>query len=171
MVRSQQTQTNIFQQASAGNRTRITSSPVSSSPTTVYTTQDELKVKAVGLVDNTELSHIEHRRILGRRAINCDCPRHSFAVLLICDFANSRTYGVARDRGLCTHESRDHLEERWLAAWLFRSWFCTDDKSAKMCSRFCHRQKDAGGRACADRFSYQITVPETVGRRCESLII
>ena len=93
----------------------------------------------------TELSQIEHRRILGRRAINCDCPRHSSAVLLICDFANSRTYGEAWDRGLCTHESRDHLEERWLAAWLSRSWFCTDDKSAKTRSRFCHRRKDAGG--------------------------
>ena len=119
----------------------------------------------------TELSQIEHRRILGRRAINFDCPRHSSAVLLICNFANSRTYGEAWDRGLCTHESRDHLEERWLAAWLSRSWFCTDDKSAKTCSRFCHRRKDAGGRECADRFSYQITVPESVRRRCESLLI
>ena len=56
-------------------------------------------------LDNTELSQIEHRRILGRRAINCDCLRHSSAVLLICDFANWRTYSVARDRGQCTHES------------------------------------------------------------------
>ena len=56
----------------------------------------------------TELSQIEHRRIVRRRAINCDCPRHSSAVLLICDFANWRTYGVARDRGQCkncTHVS------------------------------------------------------------------
>ena len=53
----------------------------------------------------TELSQIEHWRILGRRAINCDCPRHSSAVLLICDFAHLRTYGVAWDRGQCTHES------------------------------------------------------------------
>ena len=45
MVRSQQTQTNIFQQASAGNRTRITSSRQQLSH---YTTQDELK--AVGLI-------------------------------------------------------------------------------------------------------------------------
>ena len=47
-----------------------------------------------------------------------------------------------------------HLEERWLAAWLSRSWFCTDDKSAKSRLRFCHRRKDAVGRACADWFSY-----------------
>ena len=26
---------------------------------------------------NTELSQIEHQRILGRRAINCDCPHYS----------------------------------------------------------------------------------------------
>ena len=45
-----------------------------------------VSVCAVGLI--TELSQIEHRRILGRRAINCDCPRHSSVVLLICDFAH-----------------------------------------------------------------------------------
>ena len=79
-----------------------------------------------------------------------------------------RTYGVAWDRVQCT---MSHLEERWLVAWLFRSRFCADDKSAKTRSRFCHRRKYARGRACADRFSYQITVPESVRRRCESSLI
>ena len=64
-----------------------------------------------------------------------------------------------------------HLEECWLAAWLYRSRFCADEKSAKTRSQFCHRRKDAGGRACADRFSYQITVLESVRRRCESLLM
>ena len=36
--------------------------------------------------DITELSQIEHRRILGRRAINYSDCRHSSTVLLICDF-------------------------------------------------------------------------------------
>ena len=57
MVRSQQTQTNIFKQASAGNGTRITSSPVSRQQLSHYTTQDELK--AVGLLfDNIKNSAI-----------------------------------------------------------------------------------------------------------------
>ena len=55
-----------------------------------------------------------------------------------------------------------HLRERWLAAWLFCSWFCTDHRSAKMhCQeqKFRQEREDAeGGRACAVRFSYQITV-------------
>ena len=54
----------------------------------------------------------------------------------------------------CTCPTWRHLQEHWLAAWLFRSWFCTDDKSAKTCSWFWQEQKDAGGRACADQFSY-----------------
>ena len=77
-----------------------------------------------------ELSQIEHQRILGRRAINCDCPRHSSV--------------VAWDRVLRTRESPRRLEERWLVAWLFfRSWFCTDDKSANL-NCYCQEQKDAG---------------------------
>ena len=64
-----------------------------------------------------------------------------------------------------------HLQERWLAAWLFRSWFCTDDKSAKTSSWFWQERKDAGGRACADRFSYQITVLESVRRPCTLLCV
>ena len=48
---------------------------------------DDVVVVVVVYYDNTELSQIEHRRILGRRAINCDRPRHSSVVLLICDFA------------------------------------------------------------------------------------
>ena len=119
-------------------------------------------------VPNTELSQIEHRRILGRRAINCDCPRHSSVVLLICDFAHERTYGVAWDRGQCTHESPRRALIGCLTAWLFLSWFCT---AAKTRSWFCQVQRDAGGRACADWFSYQITVPESVCRRCESSLI
>ena len=123
----------------------------------------------------TELSQIEHRPILGRRAINCDRPRHSSTVLLICSFADWRRTVVTEQWRWCMHSAHTvpwrHLQERWLAVWLFRPWYFTDDKSAKTCSWFWLEQKDAGGRACTDRFSYQITVPEFVRRRCESSLL
>ena len=62
-----------------------------------------------------------------------------------------------------------HLEERWLAAWLFRSLDSAPTINRRKPVRdFATDEKMLGVHACTDWFSYQITVLESVCRRCES---
>ena len=118
--------------------------------------------------NSTELSQIEHRCIRGRRAINCNCPRHTSAVLLISSFANWITDGSACTVHIClndvTYKSAD---------WLLDSFVIDSARTINWQKRVQNlaRTKRCGGLCMHRSIFYQITVPESICRWCESSLI